>query len=333
MSPTPVPPFARIANELRAQISSGALAPGQRVPSTREITREWGVAMATATKVLTALSQEGLVRSVPGVGTIVVGLQAGSGQDSTSQATADQHTAGDTGPPAASAALKSVRSRPTTSPTATLIVTTAIAIADAEGLAAVSMRRVAAELGVATMSLYRHVADKDDLVLRMMDAVLRERELAPSPAGPWRDSLETAGRMLWATFRRHTWLAPALSLTRPQPIVGGMAYAEWVLAALEGTGLGPTAMLTTHLTLFNYVRGTAMNLDLEAEAVAETGLSSRAWIARQEDAVQAAVATGALPTFERVDTAEFNVDLGELFEFGLQRLLDGLSLMIKTGSR
>ena len=108
-----------------------------------------------------------------------------------------------------------------------------------------------------------------------------------------------------------------------------MAYAEWVLAALDGTGLGPTAMLTAHLTLFNYVRGTAMNLESEREAIAESGLSSTDWMANQEDAVQTAVATEEFPTFERVDATEFHVDLDELFEFGLQRLLDGLSLMIE----
>ena len=68
-------PYARIAAELRDQIETGALAPGDRVPSTREITRRCGVAMATATKALAVLRQEGIVRSVPGVGTVVVGRQ------------------------------------------------------------------------------------------------------------------------------------------------------------------------------------------------------------------------------------------------------------------
>ncbi|WP_241777660.1 GntR family transcriptional regulator, partial [Streptomyces sp. CT34] len=65
------PPYRRIVQEIRGRIDAGELAPGDRVPSTRRITREWGVAMATATKVLTALRQEGVVRTVPGVGTVV----------------------------------------------------------------------------------------------------------------------------------------------------------------------------------------------------------------------------------------------------------------------
>ena len=66
------PPSVRIAAELRAQIERGELAPGERVPSAREITRRWGVAIATATRVLAALRDDGLVRAIPGVGTVVV---------------------------------------------------------------------------------------------------------------------------------------------------------------------------------------------------------------------------------------------------------------------
>ncbi|MFY9774117.1 MAG: GntR family transcriptional regulator [Trebonia sp.] len=70
-----LPPYAQIAAELRDQIEKGTLAPGDRVPSTREITQRWGVAMATATKALAALRQEGIVRPIPGVGTVVCGRQ------------------------------------------------------------------------------------------------------------------------------------------------------------------------------------------------------------------------------------------------------------------
>src|SRR5215469_13876321 len=67
----PAPRYREIAAELRRRIESGELAPGMRVPSTRAIVDEWGVAMATATRVLTELRHEGLVRAVPGVGTVV----------------------------------------------------------------------------------------------------------------------------------------------------------------------------------------------------------------------------------------------------------------------
>src|SRR5262245_64849602 len=67
------PRYRQIAAELRRQIEAGELTPGMRVPSTRAIIDGWGVAMATATKVLTELRHQGLVRAVPGVGTVVEG--------------------------------------------------------------------------------------------------------------------------------------------------------------------------------------------------------------------------------------------------------------------
>ena len=67
------PPYRRIANEIRARIADRELRPGDPVPSARGITREWGVALATATKVLATLNAEGVTRSLPGRGTVVAG--------------------------------------------------------------------------------------------------------------------------------------------------------------------------------------------------------------------------------------------------------------------
>ena len=67
------PPYLRIVGELRRRITAGELSPGDRVPSTRQIVRQWGVAMATASRALTLLRQEELVRAVPGVGMVVTG--------------------------------------------------------------------------------------------------------------------------------------------------------------------------------------------------------------------------------------------------------------------
>jgi len=261
--------------------------------------------MATATKALTALRQAGLVRSVPGVGTVV---------------------------DAASRPAPVVHRRPPSDSTLTVerIVVAAMAVADVEGLPAVSMRRVATEIGAATMSLYRHVADKDDLLMRMMDAALAEWQFPDESPTGWRARLELAGRMLWATFTRHPWLAPALSVTRPQPIAGGLAYTEWVLAALADSGLDMSTVFTAHITMVNYVRGTAVNLELEAEAEAASGMDNEAWMDTQESAMRSIVATGRFPVFERLINMDYDFNLDNLFEFGLQRMLDGLEVLIRS---
>jgi DNA-binding transcriptional regulator YhcF (GntR family)/AcrR family transcriptional regulator len=307
VSESGTPASARIAAELRRRITSGELAPGERLPSTRALVQRYGVAMATATKVLTMLRQEGLIRSVPGVGTVVAG-----------------------GPPS--------RPAPRAAPRRTAgalgigpIVAAGIAVADAEGLSALSMRRVAAELGAAPMSLYRHVRDKDELLLRMIDAALAECVLPAEPPASWRAGLELATRALWATFRRHSWLPAALSLTRPQILPGALAYSEWVLGALGGAGLDPRTTFTAYLTVFTFVRGTALNLELEAEAEAASGRTSNEWMAEQEPLLEDLISDGRHPNFTRVARGiDFDFDLDALFEFGLQRLLDGLDRLVPS---
>ncbi|GAA0381212.1 TetR/AcrR family transcriptional regulator C-terminal domain-containing protein [Streptomyces blastmyceticus] len=314
------PRYSRIVAELRQRIETGELAPGDRVPSTREITRQWNVAMATATKALTELRREGLVRAVPGVGTVV----------------AERRPVRTGRPPAAARPVAppapAVPTRRDSAPEQALtlgrIVAAAIAVADVEGLASVSMRRVAAGLGVSTMALYRHVADKDDLVTRMTDAAFAQWPLPESPPEGWRERLTLVARMLWDMFRRHPWLAPALSVTRPQPVAGAMPYTEWVLATLDRSGLDLPTALSVHLTLFNYIRGTAVNVEMEAEAEALTGMDNEEWMDTQEPALQAILATDRFPTLERLATGGYDFDLDALFEFGLQRILDGMAPLL-----
>ncbi|MEU6412101.1 TetR/AcrR family transcriptional regulator C-terminal domain-containing protein [Microbispora sp. NPDC046933] len=312
--------YQEIAAEIRRRIEAGELRPGDRVPSTREIVREWGVAMATATKVLTELRRDGLVRAVPGVGTVV-----GAG-DRPVRPPADGYG----GVASAGAPARATRRNiPDGLLTPERITMTAIAVADAEGLGAVSMRRVAAELGVATMSLYRHVADKDALLLQMMDTIFGRMRLPEQPPRHWRDRIELASRMLWATFRRHPWLAPAMSVTRPQLIPNAFPFMEWVLGALDEHGLDPVTMFTAYITVFNHIRGTAINLEFEAEAEALTGLNADEWMDAHQPAFEAITAGGGLRLFERLSAAGgFDFDMDALFEFGLQRLLDGIAMFL-----
>lgn len=297
-------PSSKITAELRNQIVAGELAAGDRVPSTREIMRRWGVAMATASKVLSALKDEGLVRTRPGVGTVVAESRAP--RPRASARTRD-----------AEAALSRER-----------IVAAAIAVADKEGLDALSMRRVAVDLDVAPMSLYRHVRDKDDLLLGMMDAAFGEWQLLEPRSGDgWREVLTDAARELWRVFRRHLWLAPAYSLTRPSLAPSGLAYTEQVLVTLLDRGLKPATAFSMHLILFNYIRGFATSLEMEAAAEADTGVTADEWMDVQKPALEALLADRDLPAFRTVlDSFEpggYDMDVNELFEAGLSYLLNG----------
>jgi DNA-binding transcriptional regulator YhcF (GntR family)/AcrR family transcriptional regulator len=321
MSAPDEPRYRQVVAELQHRIESGELTPGARVPSTRQITRQWNVAMATATKVLADLQQQGLVHAVPGVGTVVSDTLAGGAEARGPRISSTAEPTPSAGPAPRPGTAEQVLS-------VERIVAAAIQVADAEGLGAVSMRRVATEIAVATMSLYRHVDDKDDLLIRMMSSAFSEWPFPAEPPPGWRERLELAGRMLWSMFRAHPWLAPALSLTRPQAIASALPFTEWVLLTLDREGLDAQTIFTTHLTLFNYIRATAVNLELEAEAEADSGLDNEQWMDAQQPAMDAIVSSGRFPTFERLAARGYDFNLDELFEFGLQRLLDGIAVML-----
>ncbi|RKT11696.1 TetR family transcriptional regulator [Streptomyces sp. 1114.5] len=318
--PESVPPYRRIADEIAGRIADGTLAPGAQVPSTRRIAREWNVALATATKVLTTLRLEGLVETRPRVGTVVAAPAAASA--TTTPATAVAPTA-----------AVSPAAGPSVELTAERIVRAATEIADHEGLAALSMRSVAARLGVAAMSPYRYVPSKDDLVLLMADAAFGEESYPAEPPGEWRARLELGAHTLWRIYRRHPWLAQVGALTRPLMLPALLDHAEWALAALDGHGLDAETMLDLHVLLYSYVQGIAVHLEREAQAEATTGLTEDQWMDRQGSALTAIVTGERHPVFARTTGSlgdGYDLDLDALFAFGLKPLLDGVAAMIES---
>jgi len=311
------PPYARIASEIQRRIEAGELRPGDRVPSTRQITQRWGVAIATATKALTTLRQQGLVEAAPGRGTVVAASLPRQ------PATA--------GRPARSAENNSgthVSAGPAEVSTRGHIVRTAARIADAEGLTAVTMRRVATELDVATMSLYRHVHNKEQLITLMADAAFAEKPL-PAPGGSWRTQLRTSAHIQWTLYRAHPWLARTVNINRPLMAVGGMRHVDWAIRVLDGHGLDSNTLLHTAITLFGYVRGAATDLETEKQAARDTGISGDEWRENQETAMTTLLAGGDLPAFAAVRRQPgVALSVHSLFEYGLERLLDGVGLLI-----
>ena len=287
--------YTEVVEVIRARITAGDLAPGDRIPSTRQIVAEFGVAMATASKVIAALRQEGLVRVLPGVGTVVAGGVA----------------------------------EPEPELGRRRILRAAIRIADAEGIDALSMRRVAAELGAGAMSLYRHVPGKEELLLLMRDAAFGEFPLPPVPPPGWRTQLEVSLRSLWALYRRHPWVARTTSLTRPYAGPNQMPYSEWNLRALTGLGLDDPTIFRLHLALFGYVHGSAASLEAEAREEAETGVTLWQWIHAREAETRAVMESGSFPNSVRVFLhADTGFDLDTIFETGLARMLDGIAALL-----
>ncbi|XVS65427.1 TetR/AcrR family transcriptional regulator C-terminal domain-containing protein [Actinosynnema sp. CA-299493] len=302
------PRYLGIVADLRRRIEEGEWPPGAKVPSTRRIAAEWGVAAATAAKALDTLARDGLVRAEPRSGTVVA---------DTRRPAAGKHR------PAHGRQPELTRER---------VVRAAMAIADAEGLGVLSMRGVAARLGVAPMSPYRHVAGKDELVVLMSDAAFGEQGYPDRPPEGWRARLELCARTLWSLYRRHPWLAQLTPITRPLPLPNLAVHAEWALAALDGFGLDAADLCDLHVMLFSHVHGVAVHLEREQQALGASGLSEDEWMDRQEPAMEAITGSGRYPTFARMFTAlsrdGYDLDLDHLFELGLRSLLDGLALRL-----
>jgi AcrR family transcriptional regulator len=223
--------------------------------------------------------------------------------------------------------LWQARAKPTRGPKPALtleqIADAAIAIADAEGLAAVSMQRVAADLGYTKMSLYRYLPGKAELVAAMI-----ERALGGPPviAGqPWRPGLTTWAKALLTACAGHTWASEATTGSRPI----GPNELEWTEQALRVlpeslTGaerMDTVAILAWQVRMSASQAGSSDSPEVELEASMARAMTEHA---DRYPAVAAAMADIA---------ATGGTD--EAFTFGLERILDGLEVLIRSrgGSR
>jgi AcrR family transcriptional regulator len=298
---TDQPLYLRIADEIAADIRSGRLPAGRPAPSTRRIVRDWNVAMATATKVLGALRAAGLVETVPGSGTIVRGQgdpEGGSGRRA--------------GPGPRSGLSRRE------------IVAAGVRIADADGLPFVTMRRVADSLGVSTMALYRHVPHKAALTLQMADSVFAEARPPKISVEDWRGRLAAVCRLFWEVCKRHPWAAEAFSLSRPQVMPNVMPLAEYSLGTLQAMGFGAHDMMCAHINLLAHVRGLALVRLAELQAEQDTGMTADAWMDGNADGLREWTDAAVSPGLGQVLSEPFDFNLDVIFEYGLQRLLDGL---------
>ncbi len=214
------------------------------------------------------------------------------------------------------------------------IVDAAIAIADAEGAEAISMRRIAQALRSGTMSLYWHVANKEHLLDLMLDTVVGEVTI-PDPPGDWRSFLQVTARENRAVLLRHRWVMDFIG-GRPPLGPNTILNVERSLAALESLHLDTATAMNILMTVSTYVMGAALRelremraqRDLEqsgfdqAEAMAGMAL----WCKRLE-------ADGRFSHFLRIIKDGIDPDAEETrderFEFGLDCVLDGIAMHVR----
>jgi AcrR family transcriptional regulator len=213
------------------------------------------------------------------------------------------------------------------------IVTAAVEIADADGLAALSMRRVAERLGVGTMSLYTYVPGKAELTDVMFDTVLGEQ--GPLWADTWRERLELIARANLEMYRRHPWLLAVMANSRPPLGPNSIANYDRDLRAVEGIGLSDLEMDSVVTMVYVYVQGAARTAIEAATTEPATGVSDQEWWDTYAPLLEKVFDPEKYPLAARVgaaagETYQSAYDPEHGFRFGLARLLDGVEAMISS---
>ena len=204
------------------------------------------------------------------------------------------------------------------------VLRAAAAFADEYGIEALSMRKLAHAVGVEAMSLYNHVASKDDLLDGMIDLVFAEIEL-PSAAGGWKRAMRQRAMSVRAVLARHRW-AIGLMESRTSPGPATLRHHDAVLGCLREAGFSLELAAHAYSALDSYIYGFTLQ---------ERGLP---FDTPQQSAALAQVMLARFPARQYPHLAEFmfghvlqpGYDYGDEYEFGLDLILDGLERAHRT---
>ena len=218
------------------------------------------------------------------------------------------------------------------------IAQAAVSVADAEGLEAVSMRRVASELGLGTMSLYHYVKSKDELLDLMGDRIMGGQLVDDADLRHgWREGLTAIARATRANFERHPWMGGAMS-PRPSTMPGpnAMRHVDQSVAAVAELGVDVPTQMEIIATVDDYVIGFVVRSQRVAEHAEQVGDDATAqWMEATFDHLRRRIESGEFPDLQRAvqanrDAGGRDEDLGRMansegrFERGLELLLDGI---------
>ncbi|MFG2386840.1 TetR/AcrR family transcriptional regulator C-terminal domain-containing protein [Streptomyces avermitilis] len=231
------------------------------------------------------------------------------------------------------------------------IVAAGIAVADEEGMAALSMRAVGAWLGRTAMALYTYVPSKSELVDLMHDRVLAELPTEYDTGAGWRAAIAAWADDTWAFYLRHPWV---LQVSQARPVLGPGEYAqlETVVRILGGIGLEPLRIRRVIAVLFQFVRGMARVAAERQQAAPATGVSDEEWwavrtallaevapdfaerfpaLAALESHATAAVVVDAAGEESAEDVPYLEREAKEAFRVGLELILDGVDEAVRSG--
>lgn len=214
------------------------------------------------------------------------------------------------------------------------IAAAALSIADADGFAAVTMRRIAAALGAGTMSLYRYIETKEDLLALLDDAILGEAVVPGELPADWREAIALIALRSRQAYLKHPWAIQALQGRVAPASAGpnGARHAEQCLAALAESPLSLRARLDLLAIVDDYVYGHVLRA---AELTASPGAGGDASAALE--LAQSRIAAGDLPRLAAlaadpaVPALTDPAELEARFERGLRLLIDGVAAGLLPG--
>ena len=212
------------------------------------------------------------------------------------------------------------------------IVAQAVQLLDAEGIEALSMRKLGTRLGAGATSLYRHVANKDELIELAVDEIYGEIEVPDSgDAARWRDDVAQCAHSLRATMLRHPWIASVLGETGMSYLgPNSMRMSETLLSVLARAGFPSAEADFAGSTVIAYVTGMATTEAAWLTVLARSGQTEQEYVSGLWPA--AAEAAEAYPHVREGYAEQREKDPGvvreEAFRYGLDRVLDGLETRI-----
>ena len=200
----------------------------------------------------------------------------------------------------------------------------AVALADAEGIGSLTMRRLAHELGVEAMSLYHHVANKDDILDGMVDIVFGEIDLPPTSTD-WRTAMQRRARSVRAALSRHPW-AIGLMGSRRAPGPATLRHHDAVLGCLRLAGFSIEMTAHAYSVLDSYIYGFALQ---EASLPFDTAETTK----EIADAILQRLSPDEYPHLVELTTEHVlnpGYDYGDEFEYGLDLILNGLERSLQS---
>ena len=209
------------------------------------------------------------------------------------------------------------------------IVETAVALADAEGIGAVSMAAVAAKLGFTPMSLYRYVSAKDDLLLLMQEQATGLPPEEHREHDTWQAKMTALFEAQVLVYLEHPWIL-SLPITGAPITPSSSAWLDAALAVLDGTPLNDVERLATALSVMGQSRWYGIVLAGYAEQARLTGLPPEGVSAREAALFDRVITAEEFPALRHAIDAGVFTDEANPFRFGLQRILDGVAAYIEA---